>query len=294
MKTNDQDIQLTNSELAISVHPHGAELCSIKHQGTEYLWQADPKFWSRHSPVLFPIVGAVWNNTYRVEGKEYQLSQHGFARDMDFEIVSVQPHEAWFKLESNADTLQKYPFPFALNIGYEIEGNKIHVKWRVYNPSDNDMHFQIGAHPAFYYQGEPKEDVKGYFRLKPANHLQFTLIQEKGCADTAHHHALTTEEDGLLPITKETFSRDALIFEEAQLEEVTLCDADKHPYLKVAFHTPLVGLWAPSAESPFVCIEPWYGRCDKAGFEGEYKDKDWMQTLQSHQTFEGGYTIEIL
>ena len=169
MKTTHQEIQLTDSELSIRIHAHGAELSSIKRQDVEYLWQADPTFWGRHSPVLFPIVGAVWNKTYRVEGKEYQLSQHGFARDMDFEVVSVQPDEAWFKLESNADTLQKYPFPFDLNIGYQLEGNKIHVKWRVYNPADHDLHFQIGAHPAFYFQGEPKGDLKGYFRLKPAD-----------------------------------------------------------------------------------------------------------------------------
>ena len=120
---------LTNGILTVNVKEHGAELSSIIKNGTEYLWQADPAFWGRHSPVLFPIVGSVWEARYRVDGKEYALGQHGFARDMDFELVSRTDAEARFRLVSNQDTLKKYPWPFVLEIAYRLHGDSIDVIW---------------------------------------------------------------------------------------------------------------------------------------------------------------------
>ena len=113
---------ISNEQLTIQVSPYGAELCSILANGKEYLWQADPAFWKRHSPVLFPIVGSVWENQYRNEGIAYTLSQHGFARDMEFTLVSEKDDEVRYRLVSNEETLQKYPFPFCLEIGYRIQG----------------------------------------------------------------------------------------------------------------------------------------------------------------------------
>ena len=292
IQNNNQVI--ANADLSITVKAHGAELSSIQHNGTEYLWQADPAFWKRHSPVLFPIVGSVWNGTFRVDGMEYQLSQHGFARDMDFTLISATQDEVWYQLKSNEETLKKYPYSFDLNIGYKIEGKKIHVMWRVSNPGHSILDFQIGAHPAFYYRCNADSQTKGYFLLEGKKELQTIRIVEKGCADTVQHYPLYTDAEGLLPIDKDTFIYDALILEDSQLKAVTLLDSQKSPYLKLTFDTPVVGLWAPSPQSPFVCIEPWYGRCDRAHFDGEYKDKDWMQHLASGATFEGGYTIEII
>ena len=102
---------ISNEQLTIQVSPHGAELCSIFANGKEYLWQADPAFWKRHSPVLFPIVGSIWENEYRNEGIPYTLTQHGFARDMEFTLVSEKENEVHYRLISNEETLQKYPFP---------------------------------------------------------------------------------------------------------------------------------------------------------------------------------------
>lgn len=138
---------ISNEQLTIQVSPHGAELCSIFANGKEYLWQADPAFWKRHSPVLFPIVGSVWENEYRNEGITYTLSQHGFARDMEFTLVSEKEDEVRYQLMSNEETLKKYPFPFCLEIGYRIQGKQIEVIWEVKNTGDKEMHFQIGAHP---------------------------------------------------------------------------------------------------------------------------------------------------
>lgn len=121
---------LFNGRLSIEVSAHGAELCSIFSNGKEYLWQADPAFWKRHSPVLFPIVGSVWENEYRNEGTTYVLTQHGFARDMEFTLISEENDEVRYQLVSNEETLKKYPFPFRLTIGYRIREKKVDVMWK--------------------------------------------------------------------------------------------------------------------------------------------------------------------
>lgn len=285
---------LSNSELSIQVSPHGAELCSIRCNGKEYLWQADPAYWKRHSPVLFPIVGSVWENAYRVDGNEYHLTQHGFARDMDFLLLAESPNELRYRLIDNEETRAKYPFPFCLEIGYRIEGKKITVLWQVKNTGTGEMFFQIGAHPAFYY---PDYDAtiadRGCFGFDKADGLQYILIAEKGCADPSVKYPLCLT-DGLLPIDTHTFDKDALIIEDSQVREVTLYDNKKKPYLSLYFDAPLVGLWSPPAKNaPFVCIEPWYGRSDRVYYIGEYKDKDWMQHLQPGEVFNAEYTIEI-
>lgn len=285
---------LSNSQLTIQVSSHGAELCSIFCNGKEYLWQADPTYWKRHSPVLFPIVGSVWENEYRHEGQKYVLTQHGFARDMDFELVSQTANEIRYRLTDSEETKAKYPFPFTLEIGYRIENKKIEVLWEVRNTGTGTLYFQIGAHPAFYYPDfEPETTNRGYFGFDKTEGLNYILISEKGCADPKKKYPLVLT-DGLLPLDTHTFDKDALILEDSQVKEVTLYNKEKKPYLSLYFDTPLVGLWSPPAKNaPFVCIEPWYGRGDRAYYTGEYKDKDWMQHLEPGEVFKGNYVIEV-
>lgn len=283
---------LTNQHLTIQVSRHGAELCSILCDGKEYLWQADPTFWKRHSPVLFPIVGSLWNGTYCVDGQEYHLPQHGFARDRDFVLLQQTTDSVRYRLTDDEESRLCYPFPFSLEIGYRIEGRKIEVLWQVRNTGGKEMHFQIGAHPAFYYQEPVENGVKGYFGFDCSEGLECTLISEQGCADTGTRYPLQLT-DGLLPVGLHTFDRNALILEDRQVNRVTLYTSGKLPLLTLTFDAPLVGLWSPSAEAPFVCIEPWYGRCDRAHYTGECRNRDWMQHLAPGELFETSYTIEI-
>lgn len=285
---------ISNSQLTLRVSNHGAELCSIVCNGKEYLWQADPAFWKRHSPVLFPIVGSVWDNEYRINGIPYPLSQHGFARDMDFELIMERPDELRYRLTDNEETRKKYPFPFCLEIGYRIEGKQIEVQWEVKNTGEKEMYFQIGAHPAFYYPAfDAASDERGYFGFDRTEELKYILITEKGCADPEHAYPLELT-DGLLPLDTHTFDKDALILENSQVKKVTLYNKEKQPYLSLHFTAPVVGLWSPPAKNaPFVCIEPWYGRCDRAHYSGEFKDRDWMRRLAAGEVFNGGYTICI-
>ena len=287
---------LKNEILTVQVKEHGAELASIRKGSVEYLWQADPMFWGRHSPVLFPIVGSVWEKRYRVDGREFELGQHGFARDMDFTMVEGGEYEVRYRLESTEDTLKKYPWPFVLEIAYRLRGNMIDVIWEVSNPGNEDMYFQIGAHPAFNYPDyDPQTVERGFLSFDRDEGLECIRIKEKGCVDAETLYPLDIPADGLLPLTRETFDKiDTIMLQDGQIGSVALYRTDRTPWLKLSFEAPVVGIWSPPGKNaPFICLEPWYGRCDRAGYEGDYRDRDWVNRLAPGERFSSVYTIEI-
>ena len=287
---------LKNEILTVQVKEHGAELSSIRKGSVEYLWQADPMFWGRHSPVLFPIVGSVWEKRYRVDGREFELGQHGFARDMDFTMVEGGEDEVRYRLESTEDTLKKYPWPFVLEIAYRLHGNMIDVIWEVSNPGNEDMYFQIGAHPAFNYPDyDPQTVERGFLSFDRGEGLECIRIKEKGCVDAETLYPLDVPADGLLPLTRETFDKiDTIMLQDGQIGSVALYRTDRTPWLKLSFEAPVVGIWSPPGKNaPFICLEPWYGRCDRAGYEGDYRDRDWVNRLAPGERFSSVYTIEI-
>lgn len=329
---------LKNTALTLNISLHGAELTSIRDSfGREFLWQADPAFWKRHSPVLFPIVGSLWDKHFRVNGREYEMGQHGFARDMDFSLVSEREDEMWFELTSSPETLAKYPYEFTLRIGYRLEANKIHVMWEVSGDDSQTMWFQIGAHPAFYlprfvYGGgscvsgtgscasgldsaigptsgsavsiavsDFDRECLGCFRLYgrgaggvvPLESFRYIKVSEKQCTDISDVQELATP-GGVMPLDDHTFDIGAYIIGDSQVCRVDLVSTTGLRCVSLEFDTPLVGLWAPSTEgAPFVCIEPWYGRCDRVGFTGEFSERDCVNSLSPGQVFRAGYTITV-
>lgn len=290
--------KISNQKLEIGVKEHGAELCSIirKSDGREYMWQASPEYWKRHSPVLFPIVGSLWNKEMRQDGKTYTMGQHGFARDMDFELIEKSADTLRYRLTSSEETKRLYPYDFILEIGYKLADNKVTVEWKVKNPSEQEIHFQIGAHPAFNYMNyNPEAETIGYFKFdKEDDTYTLSLVGEKGCLK--EERAQLATDKGILPINRHSFDNDAIILENDQVHSVTLLDADKKAYLTLRYEAPVIGLWSPARDgyAPFVCIEPWYGRCDRENYTGEYSQKDWMQHLAPGKEFYVKYSIEIL
>lgn len=287
---------LSNSVLTVQIAEHGAELQSIRKDGKEYLWQGNAKFWGRRSPILFPTVGRVWDNKYRHAGNTYEIGQHGFARDMDFKVTHKEDQGIVYWLESTPDTLGKFPFPFRLLVGYLLEDNQIIVKWRVENLGAMDMYFQIGAHPAFYFPGfDASENERGFFTFNRTSDLEYIVPMEKGCV-SPERHTLKLNKEKMMPIDIYTFDCDTYIFDNKQLKKVTLLDKEKKPYVSLEFDSPLVALWSPTKahpDCPFVCIEPWYGRCDSIGYTGEWKDREWMQKLAPKEVFDVAYKIII-
>ena len=155
---------LENDILTVEIDSFGAELKSVKRKSDdfEYMWQGDPKYWGRTSPVLFPFVGVPKDKEYRYAGKTYAMGQHGFARDMEFTLERTEQTKIWFVLASTEETLEKYPFTFRLYIGYELCEKEVKVLWKVENTDDKPMYFSIGAHPAFCCPIHGEENNLGY------------------------------------------------------------------------------------------------------------------------------------
>ena len=287
-------ITLTNDVLAVVIDTHGAELQSIDNirTGRHYLWHGDKAYWGRRSPVLFPIVGSRWDGIFRMDGKEYGLGQHGFARDMEFAVMeNVPENEAWFVLEANDETMMKYPRNFRLEIGYSLIGERVTVMWRVVNNDALRMSFQIGAHPAFNYPDFSSADpIHAYFTTDGGKILYSQIIAEKGCIGDETME-VKADSDGLVPVTGATYSRGALIFADNQVHRVSMLSKDKRPYVTLMFSAPLVGLWSPSGQAPFMCIEPWWGRADKVGYEGEFAERQYVNHLEPGETFEASYMM---
>lgn len=280
-------MNLNNGILSIDVNTHGAELKSVVKNGIEYLWCADPAFWGRTAPVLFPIVGGLKGKKYILSGKEYSMGQHGFARDCDFDLIEETDTSLTYILKSDKDTKEKYPYDFSLIIKYTLINSSIKVEWKVINENDKVMSFSIGAHPAFNL----REGIN-YFKFDNNEDLIYNLIDETGLY--AESKRYTLKNDGYVRIEEDMFDNDALIIENSQAREVSLCDSEKKPYVTVKFNTPLFGLWSSKVHAPFVCIEPWYGRCDRNDFSGDFSQKDYIINLPIGETFEAEYEIEFI
>lgn len=292
-----KEYTLKNEYLKLNISELGAELCRIQSQKTmrNYLWNADSLFWGRHSPVLFPIVGKVWQGEYRNAGEVYHLSQHGFARDSVFKLVSKQANELWFALESSKSTLEKYPFAFTLKIGYRLSGKKIEVLWEVHNVGQEVLSFQIGAHPAFYYWSPESEGkTKAYLDFHTSSVLASEKISKDGFRVPGESYPLALEQ-GLAVIEEGTLYGNTWILENDQVKKVSLLNSDKEAYLQMEFDAPVLGIWSPGkANCPFICIEPWYGVCDSEKFDGELKQKDYINKVQINSVFKASYSIEFL
>ncbi len=283
---------IKNGSIAAEFDSSGAELRSVIKNGKEYMWCGDSKFWGRTSPVLFPFVGSVRNGVYRVGGIEYAMGQHGFARDMEFQLAGQTENSISFILRSDEETLKKYPFDFILRITYTVEVSTLRIGWEVENPSDRDMYFSIGAHPAFMcpFDGGRQSDYK--LKFDSDGDIRYYHIKD-GLLDRSSYYTLPVKE-GYADITDGMFDRDALIIEDFQASEISLCRPDGSEYVTVRTSAPLFGLWSPAGKNaPFICIEPWYGRCDALDFDGELSERDHSNTLAAGGHFCAEYTVEF-
>ncbi|VBB09359.1 aldose 1-/glucose-6-phosphate 1-epimerase [Lucifera butyrica] len=288
--------RLKNEYITVAVNRFGAELKSLvsNETGREYLWQADPAYWRRTSPVLFPVVGRLKQNSYQYRGKTYPMMQHGFARDKEFTLLEQTDKTLHFMLENDAATMTIYPFDFRLIIGYEIVGKKVVVSWRVVNTGDKTMYFSVGSHPAFICPFDKNERQSDCFlAFDTSGPLVYHHIGKEYLYQNQEYPI--TLKEGALSLEEHLFDLDALLFENYQFRQVSLLNSDKKPYLSVKFHAPVVGIWSPpKKKAPFVCIEPWFGRCDAENFEGTLAERAYGNMLAGGAEFGAEYTIEIM
>lgn len=279
---------VSNSTLKASINHTGAELFSLKNnQEKEYIWEGGPNFWGKHSPILFPIVGTLKNNTYTIDQKEYQLSRHGFARDMEFQLIEKTEKSAVFSLESNQETLKKYPFEFELQLIYSLEKTSLNIEYIVINKSDRKMPFSIGAHPAIALP----ENFENYsFKFEKEELLKFNLLENDLISNKTE---VLKTSDNLVRLNYKLFENDALVFKTLESNSLTILENEK-PYIEVDFEDfPSLGIWTKD-QAPFVCIEPWFGYSDTAENSGDLYQKEGILLLDADQIFHSKFSIKIL
>jgi galactose mutarotase-like enzyme len=278
-------VTLKNEVLTATISTKGAELQQLIHQhtGINYMWSGDAAYWGKYSPVLFPIVGGLKNDSYRYKEQTYALPRHGFARDKEF--IAAQPGntEAVFTLQDDAQTKKVYPFAFVLKLRYQLSGNSLSCTYEVYNPAEEVLLFSIGAHPAFAVP-LVKELVYSdyYLQFNKSETLQRWKLLN-GLIDIKAEPVATT--NNRLALHPSLFYEDAVVLKQLKSNCITLC-ADKNEH-GMHFHFndfPFFGIWA-AKDAPFVCLEPWCGIADSVNHNQQLEEKEGINRLAPGESF---------
>lgn len=287
-------ITIENESLRALIHPLGAELRSLYHKkhSLEYLWNGNPEYWPRVSPVLFPIVGGLKEDSYIYQGKTYMLPKHGFARDTQFIGKKTGDHKATFTLSSNSETRASYPFDFIFQLHYELTGETIRVTYQVTNPARETMYFSVGAHPAFAVPLVENTKYEDYY-------LQFsqpeTLRQWPVDGNLLELETVPfLENEGQIPLKQELFYNDAIIFKNPASESISLLSS-KTPH-GINFHFegfPFMGIWA-AKDASFVCIEPWCGIPDLVNHNQQINQKEGIIALGGQEQWQRSWAVDCL
>jgi galactose mutarotase-like enzyme len=285
---------LSNGFLIVQISAKGAELQSVTHKqtGLEYMWSGDPEFWGKKSPVLFPIVGGLQNNTYQYKGKSYSLSRHGFARERNFVVTEQNTSSITFTLEADAESLLVYPFDFRFSVIYALDKNKITVTYRVENKGNELLYFSVGAHPAFkvpLVEGTVYTDYYLLFNQKE-NSGKWPLSPE-GLIKTTSDTFLT--DANMLPLTKELFYADALVFKDLSSNSISIVSDKTEHGLRVQYDQfPYMGIWS-AKNADFVCIEPWCGIADSVDASGDITQKEGIHSISSEAPLIRNWSVEV-
>lgn len=279
-------VTISNTKISASINALGAELIRLEKDSKNYIWTVDETYWNKTSPILFPIVGRLKNDTYSIENKTYELPRHGFARNFEFQIINQTESSVAFVLESNSETLKNYPFEFELRLEYELDENELKMKYSVENKSEATMPFSIGAHPAFAIENSFSD-----YSLKFNQTEEFISYE----LDNEQFNAASKKiqsENGIIDLNYTLFEKDALVFKHLQSNELTLLKKNE-PVFSVQFEGfPYLGIWT-KPNAPFLCIEPWCGLADNRNHNGNIFEKEGINFLQAKETFSRTIKIKI-
>ena len=287
-------ITLENEQIKATFSLSGAELIKLYSKETklDYLWNGNPDFWKRHAPILFPIVGKLKDNSYLVDNKTFHLSQHGFARDNEFTLVSQSKTELVFELSFSEKTLAIYPYKFRLLVAYRLEKNKLETSYKVENVDNKPIFFSIGAHPAFKCPITEETSFSDYFIEfeKDENPLQFSLNKENGLRiETPTEKQLPKE----LSLNYNLFIEDALIYKNITSKVISLkSKKHKHGINFECSDWEYVAFWTVN-KAPFMCFEPWMGAADLETTNQDFTTKDGIIELDINKEFKQRYVVTL-
>lgn len=280
-------IRLNYLDSYATINPFGAELVDFYSKGKNYIWTINEQFWNKTSPVLFPIVGRLKNDTYRLSEKNYNLPRHGFARNHKFEVLHKSESTVIFSLTENEKTLIDYPFRFELTIKYTLLENSLKAEYSVKNNSETQMPFSLGAHPAFAIDDSLEE-----YSIAFENDDYLTTHELENEKFSGKTNSITLQ-NRQLPLSNSLFEKDAIVLKQFNSEKITILKKNI-PYLAVAVNGfPNLGIWT-KPDAPFLCIEPWRGFADNADTSGNIFEKEGIVILNTGDDFKASFTITTL
>ena len=279
-------INLSNNKISASINTIGAELSRLEKNNKNYIWTVDEVFWNKTSPILFPIVGKLKNDSYSIIGRTYELPRHGFARNFEFKVEHQTEDSVVFVLESNAETLQQFPFKFELKLKYRLTENGLEINYLVSNKSNEVMPFSIGAHPAFAINN-------GFDNYSLVfNHSEKMISHQLKNEQFDGSIREIEAKNGKINLDYSLFEKDALVFKELKSNEITLQHNNEF-VLKISFEGfPYLGIWT-KPNAPFLCIEPWCGLADNVNHNSAIFEKEGINLLQSQAIFSRTIKIEL-
>ncbi len=285
---------IENEFLKVSIRSKGAEMTSIYNKSTqiEHLWQADHTVWPWHAPNLFPIVGGLYENKLHVNGSEYQMKRHGFARESEFSLIDSSEKHAKFSLPFNELTLAVYPYHFEFQVLYDLFDEGLRVTYKVINQDEQTVYFSVGAHPAFQIPFLPNENYEDYYlEFETSEPLLTHLLSADGLISGETEPVQTDGQK--LWLTKNLFDRDALVFKNITSKKVTIRSKNHQQNVSVSFQDfNHLGIWAKPG-APFICIEPWLGYADAEGKATDIRQKEAILKVEHGHVFEAQFVISL-
>lgn len=283
--------EISNQYLKARVNLLGAELCSLtsNEDNQEYIWQGDPKYWEKHSPILFPFIGSLKDDQYTYNEKVYTMPKHGFVKDMLFEVLTQSESQIVLGVKSYKETLEIYPFIFELRVTFELKGQSLNVTYSVSNKDNKEMYFSIGGHPALNCDIASGKSVIE-FEMEENFHTILVNLQNGLIKRQRENLGENMNEIILL---EDLFKRDTLIFQDLNSSKVTIKDQASGSEIRMSIDEfPYLGIWTPPG--PFVCIEPWHGIPDYEDVTGQLEEKPGIISLNPDSTHNCSYDIEVM
>lgn len=286
---------IQNEYLTIQINDMGAELWSVKDkEGTEYLWQADEKYWRGKAPNLFPYIARLTEGKYQLNGQFYEMGIHGFARHMVFQVEKISESHIVFSLKNNEETFASYPYKFTFSVIYKLEGKKLVITYYVKNEDDKEMYFGIGGHPGFNVPLEAGLTFEDYYLEFDAPKKTKRVEFSPDCFVTGLQE-YQMEEDVRIPLAHNLFDDDAIVLTDVA-KSVLLTSKSGKKGIRVTYpDMDYIGFWhKPKTDAPYVCIEPWSSLPSRKGIIEDFATKPDLMHLQAGLEYENQYIIEVI
>lgn len=286
--------QISNEFINITISDLGAELQSIVKDGKEYLWNGDGKYWPERSPLLFPFVGRFTNGKYLLNGKEYEMDIHGFARKLPYELVEKTDNSLVFELRDNEETYKMYPYHFALQVQYVLVDKTVKIAYKVANLSDDRMYFGIGGHPGFALPFDDGLDFADYYLEFEGKSFPTRIGHTDTCFLSGSDEAFELKDNKVLPLAHNMFDDDAIVLKNMS-DTVTLKSDKGNRKVTVSYpDLPYLGLWhAPKTEAPYICIEPWTSLPSRQDVVEEFRYKYDLVRIDAAEKYANTWSITI-